>query len=49
MLKIANAVLSLYNMPKEKYNMMCKNAADLAQEFDYKKLTEKLINSIEDI
>lgn len=44
---LAEAVLKVYNMPKDKYNKISKNAKQGAIEFDYKKLTNKLITVME--
>jgi glycosyltransferase involved in cell wall biosynthesis len=45
---IYEAILDFYNMPKDRYNEMCKNSLNLAKEYDFKKLTDKLIKVIED-
>ncbi|NLZ48614.1 MAG: glycosyltransferase family 4 protein [Clostridiales bacterium] len=39
---IAEGILKFYNMPKEEYNIYCKNALKAAQDFDFKILTDKL-------
>lgn len=43
---IADAILQIYNMPKEKYNKMCENAKNAAKDFDYSILTDKLEEAI---
>lgn len=40
--QLAQAVIKFYNMPKEEYNIYCKNALKAARDFDYKVLTDKL-------
>ncbi len=45
----AEAVLKLYNLPKEEYDRMCANARQAACDFDFKNLTEKLRSVIESI
>ena len=45
----AEAVLKLYNMPKDAYDQMCANARQAANDFDFKTLTGKLISLIESI
>ena len=47
--KYAEAVLKLYNLPKEEYDRMCENARRAAADFDFKALTEKLRRLIESI
>lgn len=39
---LAEGILRFYNMPKEEYNIYCKNALKAAQDFDFKILTDKL-------
>lgn len=39
---LAEGILRFYNMPKEEYNIYCKNALKAAQDFDFKVLTDKL-------
>lgn len=39
---LAEGILKFYNMPKEEYNVYCKNALKAAQDFDFKILTDKL-------
>lgn len=39
----ATSIRKLLTMPNEEYNEMCKRARNVAQEFDYKILTDKLI------
>lgn len=45
----AEAVLKLYNLPKEEYDRMCANAQKAASDYDFKALTDKLISVIEDL
>jgi glycosyltransferase involved in cell wall biosynthesis len=40
----ADAILSIVNLDKEKYNEMCSRASELSKEFDYKVLTTKLLS-----
>ena len=37
-----NAILQIYNLPKEEYEKMCQNAKNAAKDFDYEILTNKL-------
>ncbi|MEG0785229.1 MAG: glycosyltransferase, partial [Christensenella sp.] len=46
---IADAVIEIYNMPKEKREIMGKNARRAAQDFDYKNLAQKLEKIIEEL
>ena len=39
---LAEGILKFYNMPKEEYNIYCKNAFEAARDFDFKILTDKL-------
>lgn len=39
----AEAVLRIYRMPPEAYQAMCRNALSAAEEYDFKNLTEKLL------
>lgn len=45
----AKAVLELYKLPREEYEMVCQAARRTAEEYDFKKLTKKLLNVIEGI
>ncbi len=45
----AKAVLELYKLPREEYEAVCRAARGTAEEYDFKKLTEKLFNVIEGI
>jgi glycosyltransferase involved in cell wall biosynthesis len=47
--ELAEAILAVYNMPKEEYSKMGKNARLGAREFDYKVLTNKLISVMESL
>lgn len=44
---LARGIITFYNMPKEQYDSYCNNALMAAQDFDYKKLVEKLVQVIE--
>lgn len=46
---IASKIIEFYNMDETKYNKYCKNALHGAIDFDWKKLTDKLINVIENV
>ena len=39
---ISEAILKIYNMPPNEYELMCENAKAAAADFDYLKLTDKL-------
>lgn len=39
---LTEGILKFYNMPKEEYNQYCKNALKVAENFDFKVLTDKL-------
>lgn len=45
--KLAKAIMDIYDMPKEKYDEMSKNAKDGSKDFDYRELTKKLISVME--
>ncbi|HEY5586664.1 MAG TPA: hypothetical protein VIK78_19520, partial [Ruminiclostridium sp.] len=45
--ELAKVVMKVHDMPKEKYEEMCKNAKIGAKNFDYTILTGKLIDVIE--
>lgn len=45
---IADEIIKFYNMPKDEYEEMCKNARKLSYEYDFKNLTDKLIDIIEE-
>lgn len=40
---IVDGVLKFYNMPKTEYHQYCENALRASQEYDFKKLTDKLV------
>ena len=40
--KLADGILSFYNMPKNEYEKYCNNALKAAKDFDFKVLTDKL-------
>lgn len=44
---LADAILKFYKMPKEEYNKMCKGSKNAANDYDFKLLTNKLIEIIE--
>ena len=46
---LAEAVLRIYNMSKDRYNEMGKNAKNGALDFDYKELTKKLVAVMESL
>jgi len=45
--EIQKSILQLYHMPIDEYSQMCKNALNAAYQYDYKKLTDRLKNIIE--
>jgi glycosyltransferase involved in cell wall biosynthesis len=45
----ADAILSIYNLDKERYNILCKNAADAAKHYDYQLLTNKFVEALQTI
>lgn len=47
--ELARAILKVYNMPEKRYEEMCQNAQNGAKDFDYKILTKKLIEVIENV
>lgn len=47
--ELADAILQVHNMSKEQYKEMSVNARNAAKDFDFKVLTEKLIDVIENI
>ncbi|WP_078431936.1 glycosyltransferase family 4 protein [Metabacillus halosaccharovorans] len=46
--QFANAIVEFSKMTKSEYDAYCKNANQVAKEYDFKVLTEKLIDIIED-
>ncbi|CAM4161343.1 glycosyltransferase family 4 protein [Lederbergia lenta] len=46
---LAKAIMQIYDMPKESYIQMSENAKLGAEDFDYKKLTKKLITVMENV
>lgn len=44
---VYEGILHFMDMPKNEYECMCNNSKKIAEEFDYKCLSEKLIQSIE--
>ena len=47
--ELAKVIMQIYEMPKEKYNKICENANNAAKDFDYKILTKKLIEVMENL
>lgn len=47
-LDMAELIADMLNGDEDRYNMWCNNASMLAQEFDFKRLTDKLIELIEE-
>ena len=47
--KYADAVLKIYNMDIKEYNEMCERVLNQSYQFDYKFLSDKLIDIIENI
>jgi glycosyltransferase involved in cell wall biosynthesis len=45
--EIEKSISQLYHMSNNEYSQMCENALNAAYKYDYKKLTEKLIDIIE--
>lgn len=45
--KIAAQIMEMVSMDQDTYQQFCRNAADTAQEFDFKILTQKLMDIIE--
>lgn len=39
---IIDCILKFFNMPKEEYNQYCKNSLKASKEYDFKRLTNKL-------
>lgn len=46
---LAEAILTIKNMDKGDYESLCSNAKNAAIDFDYKKLSEKLVKVIESV
>lgn len=44
---LAEAILKIYNMEADEFNELSENAKNGAKDFDYKKLTDKLISVME--
>lgn len=44
--RLADEIISFYNMPKTKYDFYCENALKAAKDYDYKSLTKQLIEVI---
>lgn len=47
--ELANAILKVKNMPKDEYKKLCDNAKKGVKDFDFKVLTNKLINIIDTV
>lgn len=47
-LEMAELIADMLNGDEDRYNMWCNNASMLAKEFDFKRLTDKLIELIEE-
>ena len=47
-LEMAELIADILNGDEDRYNMWCNNASMLAKEFDFKRLTDKLIELIEE-
>jgi glycosyltransferase involved in cell wall biosynthesis len=47
--ELARAILEVYDMPQKRYDQMCQNAQAGAKNFDYKILTAKLIEVLENV
>jgi glycosyltransferase involved in cell wall biosynthesis len=47
--ELATAILDIKNMSKEEYKVIGSNAKRGASDFDFQKLTEKLINVVEEV
>lgn len=45
----ANAILSILDLPKEEYAVMCERARNAAKEFDYPYLTKKMADVMESL
>lgn len=45
--KYAEAILKIFNLPKEEYVAMCSRVKEVAKRFDYQTLSQNLINIIE--
>ena len=45
----ADAIMSIYSLPKNEYDSMCNRVLDASKEFDYNVLSKKLINVIESL
>ena len=44
--EIAKGILQVYRMPEEEYARYCKNARTASEDFDFERLTERLIEAI---
>lgn len=47
--ELAKTILKVYELPQNQYNELCYNAQKGARDFDYKVLTNKLVEVIENI
>lgn len=46
---LCQEVLRFADMPKEEYQQICKNARQAAEQYDYQKLTEKLLAILQEV
>ncbi|MDR0404401.1 MAG: glycosyltransferase family 4 protein [Oscillospiraceae bacterium] len=46
---LKNAIKSIYNLPKAKYEELCRNAGEAAKDYDYKVLSAKLKKIIDSV
>lgn len=47
--ELAQAIIKIKNMDQAKYDTLSQNALEAAGNYDYRKLTEKLVDLIEEI
>lgn len=45
--ELSQAILEIYNMPQNEYEILCMNSLNGAKDFDFKILTRKLIKVID--
>jgi hypothetical protein len=45
----ADAILSIYNLNKEEYNLLCENAIEAAKHYDYQVLTNRFVAALKTI
>ena len=46
--EMCRQVLRFAHMPQEEYQQICKNARRAAQDYDYRALTQRLLQILED-